>query len=234
MDKESHKEQVALGQQLAVNNYMKKTEKFIFCALIILYFGQNCISQPFLSVNTDFGINTPYKIRSSVFEIKKFVPSLTFNIGVGGGYKLLDDKIMLSSGLCLTYIPMTILVNFASSSQIEEDIVRVNSKFVFFSVPLLIGLQGDSDFGFIGGLNFKFLSKPISDSYFIDDVSSLFIIKKVNWGLMLGINYEINPRLNLSLKTDFEMPGFISDVFNSGVISNFNTMIGVSYKFNLI
>jgi len=217
---------------------MKKFVVFLFFFFNLIFFYSSLKAQFNLNLNACLGINKGYILSekgTSSFNQKGAI-ICTSSIGSDIRYFFSDSVTIAGIGLHFLYQPFRQTFNrynenfsFTKSSE--------TNNFFYFTTPVYLGRKKPSGFKWYLGLNFKFLIPGISDkeiySLIQETPSHMLILKKITYGLLLGLEYELNKKWNIALKTDLEMPGFFENRREKNNYGNWNTMLGIGYKINL-
>jgi hypothetical protein len=215
---------------------MKKIISFAFCGICSLIFAIEVQCQINVHANSSIGLNKPYEVGNfSTLDIKKTNLVHTFDIGIDLSKDLGKSNYSIFMGIHFLYQPWAYTRNDfyminADTVEIGIEAFQIKRNFYFATLPIYFVKSFDSKFGIIWGVNLKcFLFPQPSYTYF----TKYYKIKRINWGLLLGLNYKINDQWQLSIKTDVEYPGFMEQtVYSSkGLLSNLNTMLSVGYTF---
>lgn len=207
--------------------------------IILLFLIKIASSQTLVKINADFGLNYHYNLNQ--YNRNKYFPSHTNSItlciantnkkggelNLGMGFLKQPMAFLFNSDVATIYRTGDSIANI-----VEYNLDNIYKKFnhYFVCIPFYYVTSSKYKLSFMYGINTKIITQNLSDKYFF---SYIYNFRKVNFSILLGINFKINNKFNFVLKTEVETPGVITSKYTKDAFSNINTSIGLSYNFLL-
>lgn len=210
-----------------------------YCCIPTIY------SQFSIKPDLSLGVNyaTMHRRHLKAPSVETLLPTHSYSANVNIQFTFADSSYTLATGIGFLKRPITYILADEdlstytaacdlSSMTFGYDSFRRKQNYYFIEFPLYLMRNLNCGLGFYGGLNFKLHQAGLLKA---DRIFERYSYKFFNWGLLLGMNYKINSKLSVSLKTDLEyMPFVTEDFFGTiTVVSNFNTMLSIGYTFEL-
>jgi hypothetical protein len=213
-----------------MNIFLSEIRKLKLIIGILTLFSSNAalFGQISLLFSPEAGLNNSYLVGTNLSGwLKSGSVGFATSFSSSAEYNFESENLKVGAGVGFCYQPLYYVV-----TEGQYLAGRHKANFCFVRIPVYVAKNIRNRVFYTLGLNGKIVVSRFSDSLdFLLATPNDAKIKKFNYEAMLGLGYSFNQKFGLSLKSYFEMPGFLYERRpEKFIFSNFSVMLGINYK----
>jgi hypothetical protein len=196
--------------------------KRIFIALIFLIITNISNAQFTIDAKSGFGINGIFKFNESI-DMIDFSSAFSYNFGVTFSQNIWKKGILTTD---LLYFDKRNKVHWDMSVDIPDYFI----SFKYLSIPVYLQIAASKRFY----INFGYVNNIVLN-YKLGEYDTAKV-NNYNGGLLLGFEYEILPKIRISINAQSDINPFANQLIEpvlpseTGFYYNYNFMFSISYR----